>query len=123
MRLYTNGPTGWTVVANLPNGNTVTAGELIASAHRGRLFAVITGPNGRVVDVVAGGEIDYTSPLPVAPTPARRAGVAGRGLPKSLRHRSTADGTWTDAGQSAALVPDTTTQIDVGGTVVNLAQQ
>jgi hypothetical protein len=107
----------WVAAADLVDGSRLLVGEvLLGAAGPARAYAALQGPDGRWT-VSDGGPVDPTSPVPVQVELPDGLGRVVVG-PRTHLEYLDAQGDWTYAGQSAALVPPdamTLRVIDEGG--------
>ena len=117
---YKEGPPKWTVVADLSDGRTLILSEYQELDNPAWAFSVLLRPDGSVETVERVTEIDPTSTAPIiAPAPdGQGTVVAAEG--QSIAYRTSADGSWEDLGNGAALVPDDASDIRVGDAVIPL---
>ena len=100
--------TGFHVVADLPDGRSVTAFEMVPAMNaRSRFYAVIQSPDGTPVSVTYGGPIDRDAALPAKVRLPDGQGWIVAAYGSSLAFRADEEAQWQPLGKDAALVPDT----------------
>jgi hypothetical protein len=113
-------PPHWTVAADLPDGRTLILSEYQELDHPAYVFTVLMRPDGSIETVTRVKEIDPTSTEPViAPAPDGQGWVVAA-WGQQISYRTSAEGSWTDLGTSAALVPADGVEIKVTDTVYPL---
>ncbi|MFC7617180.1 hypothetical protein ACFQV2_30900 [Actinokineospora soli] len=98
--------TGFHVVADLPDGRSVTAFEMVPAMDAGsRFYAVVVDADGKPVSMTYGGRIDREAALPAKVRLPDGQGwiVAARGA--TLAYRADEDAEWQEMGTDAAHLP------------------
>jgi hypothetical protein len=119
---YAAGEPQWTVVADLPDGRTLIISEHQELDNPAWMFSVLMRPDNSVENVARVGEIDPAAGAwLLLPAPDRQGWVVVNARGEQIAYRTSAEGSWTNLGTGAALVPADGVEIKLDDAVHYLA--